>query len=79
MACFPAHMVPGRFTDSVKELWPKITKFPTWTFSLASREWRPLNCEPIHFLPDWSAVDQRGKVSSRSPLSVASVPDRILP
>jgi len=51
VASFPGHMVPGRFTDSVKELWPNITRFPTWTYSPASKKWRPLECEPVHFFP----------------------------
>jgi len=62
VASFPGHMVPGRFTDSVRELWPEITTFPTWTFSLVSRKWRPLDCEPVHFFPYCAAYDSDRKV-----------------
>jgi len=57
VASFPGHMVPGRFTDSVKDLWPRITRFPTWTFDLKGERWRPLPCDPIHFFPYCAAVD----------------------
>ena len=57
VACAPKHMVPGRFTDSVKELWPKITKLPTWTFSLEKNQWHPLRCKPVDFFPHSAAFD----------------------
>jgi hypothetical protein len=28
----PGHMVPGRFTDAVRELWPRIERHPTWVY-----------------------------------------------
>ena len=57
VACAQKHMIPGRFTDSVKDLWPKIRKFPTWTFDLATNGWRPLPCESVDFFPHSAAFD----------------------
>lgn len=57
VACAQEHMIPGRFTDSVNDLWPKIKKFPTWTFRLETRRWRPLPCEPVDFFPHCAAFD----------------------
>ncbi len=57
VACAPKHMIPGRFTDSVKDLWPKIKRHPTWTFSLAKNQWRPLPCEAVDFFPHSAAFD----------------------
>jgi len=62
VACAPKHMVPGRFTDSVKDLWPKITKFPTWVFDLKLNQWRPLPCEAVDFFPHSAAYDTDRKV-----------------
>jgi hypothetical protein len=57
VACYPAHMVPGRFTNALAEVWPKARQHPTWTFDLASQRWRPLECEPVHFFPYCAAYD----------------------
>jgi hypothetical protein len=57
VACSQRHMVPGRFTDSVKNLWPQIKKFPTWTFDLKKQQWRPLPCMPVDFFPHSAAFD----------------------
>lgn len=62
VACGPKHMVPGRFTDSVKDLWPTIKKFPTLTFNLATNQWFPLPCEPVDFFPHSAAFDTDRKV-----------------
>lgn len=51
------HMIPGRFTNSVQDLWPKITKFPTWTFSSKSQLWKPLSCKAVDFFPHSAAFD----------------------
>lgn len=57
VACAPKHMVPGRFTDSVQELWPKIQRFPTWTYGLEANRWRPLPCKAVDFFPHSAAFD----------------------
>ncbi len=57
VACAPKHMVPGRFTNSVKELWPRIKKFPTWTFNLKTNRWQALPCEAVDFFPHSAAFD----------------------
>lgn len=57
VACAPKHMVPGRFTDSVKDLWPKIKRHPTWIFSLEKSHWRTLPCEAVDFFPHSAAFD----------------------
>ncbi|MFT5525517.1 MAG: hypothetical protein ACI9HK_003487 [Pirellulaceae bacterium] len=57
VACGPLHMIPGRFTDAVKDQWSKIEKFPTWTFDLKTNHWRPLACEAIDFFPHSAAFD----------------------
>lgn len=53
----PGHMVPGRFTNSVKDLWPKVKKWPTWTLDLASGQWKPLECDAVHFFPHSACFD----------------------
>jgi len=61
VACYPAHMVPGRFTNALKEQWPKVKRHPTWTFDLEKREWRPLPCKAEHFFPYCAAWDSARK------------------
>ena len=51
------HMIPGRFTNAVRELWPQITKFPTWTFNLKTKTWHPLPCKAVDFFPHSAALD----------------------
>lgn len=62
VACAPKHMVPGRFTNSVKDLWPKIKTFPTWTFNLKTNHWKPLPCKAVDFFPHSAAFDSDRKV-----------------
>lgn len=57
VASAPKHMVPGRFTDAVSDLWPQIRRFPTWTFTLETRTWRPLPCKPVDFFPHCATFD----------------------
>ncbi len=57
VACAPKHMVPGRFTDSMKDLWPRIKRHPTWTFNLKTSRWRALPCEGVDFFPHSAAFD----------------------
>jgi len=62
IASWPGHMVPGRFTNSMKDLWPKVTRFPTWALDLKTGRWRPLPCKPVHFFPYCAAVDSHRNV-----------------
>jgi hypothetical protein len=63
VASYPAHMVPGRFTNALENLWPKVTRHPTWVLHLTSGEWEPLAAEPVHFFPYATAYDKdRGLV-----------------
>ena len=57
VACAPMHMVPGRFTESVKDLWPRIKKHPTWTFDFQANKWCPLPGESVDFFPHSAAFD----------------------
>ena len=58
----PAHMVPGRFTDALKDVWPTVKRHPTWTFRLADQRWVPLACKPMHFFPHAVAWDSDRQV-----------------
>jgi hypothetical protein len=62
VCCYDAHMVPGRFTDALKDVWGKVKRHPTWTFDLAKHEWRPLPCEAQHFFPYTATYDSDRKV-----------------
>jgi len=59
---YPQHMVPGRFTDTLSHLWPRVKTHPTWTFDLVTETWRPLPCEPVHFFPYCAVYDSDRKV-----------------
>lgn len=56
-AIYDAHLVPGRFTNAMKDLWPKVKVHPTWTFDCEKSVWRPLPCKPQHFFPNCAAYD----------------------
>ena len=62
VACYPAHMVPGRFTNALKGTWEKVKRHPTWTFDVEKKEWRPLPCKAEHFFPHCAAWDSDRKV-----------------
>jgi len=57
VCCYPAHMVPGRFSDALKDVWGTVRKHPTWTFRFAENRWVPLDCDPVHFFPYATAFD----------------------
>ncbi len=59
----PGHMVPGRFTNSVKDLWPKISRHPTWAYSMAKGTWTALPGKAVSLFPFAAAWDSdRGAV-----------------
>jgi len=62
ICCYPAHMVPGRFTNALPEIWPKVKRHPTWTFQFKQNRWLPLPCEPVHFFPYCAVYDSDRKV-----------------
>lgn len=62
VACYPAHMVPGRFSNALKDVWGKVKRHPTWTFRFADNTWAPLDCEPRHFFPNCAAWDSDRQV-----------------
>jgi hypothetical protein len=62
VCCAPEHMVPGRFTNVMADLWPKVKRHPTWTFSLATQTWTPLPCRPVSFFPHCAVYDSDRKV-----------------
>jgi hypothetical protein len=60
---WPGHMMPGRFTDALEHVWSAVQRHPTWTYSLATGEWRPLDGKPVHFFPNAAAYDSdRGAI-----------------
>ncbi len=61
VACHPGHMVPGRFTNAVKDLWPRIRRHPTWTYRLGTGDWAALPCEAVSFFPFAAAYDSDRK------------------
>ena len=63
VASYPQHLEPGRFTDAMAAVWPRIVRHPTWLFDLATERWQPLRSAPVHFFPYATAYDShRGVV-----------------
>ncbi len=62
VACYDPHMAPGRFTNALAGVWEKAKRHPTWTFSFARQQWRPLECQAEHFFPHCAAYDSDRKV-----------------
>lgn len=68
VCCYPAHMVPGRFSNALRDVWGKVKRHPTWTFRLEDSTWVPLECEAVHFFPYATAFDtDRNVVLGYSP------------
>ncbi|MCG3181162.1 MAG: hypothetical protein BIFFINMI_03537 [Phycisphaerae bacterium] len=57
VACYPGHMIPGRFSNSMTDLWPKVKKFPTWVLDFKTDKWTPLPCDAVHFFPQSACFD----------------------
>lgn len=63
VASYPRHMVPGRFTDALAHLWPRVERHPTWVLHLDTGRWEPLPGEAVHLFPYATAFDiHRGRV-----------------
>ena len=59
VASYPAHMVPGRFTNALAKIWSQVKTHPTWILELQKGRWRPLAARPVHFFPYATAFDTR--------------------
>jgi hypothetical protein len=57
VSSYPQHLEPGRFTDAVAHLWPKIRRHPTWLFDLQAQRWSALAAPAVHFFPYATAYD----------------------
>jgi hypothetical protein len=68
---FDDHLVPGRFTDAFKDLWPRIKRKPTWVYQVDKEEWTPLPGDGVNCFPHCAAFDTDRKVA------VAVKPDGI--
>jgi hypothetical protein len=63
VSSYPGHLEPGRFTDAVAHLWPRIRRHPTWILDLNSGRWTALRGRAEHFFPFATAYDpHRGVV-----------------
>ena len=54
---YPEHMEPGRFTNALAAVWPKVKRHPTWALDLGSGTWKPLSVPAVHFFPYATAYD----------------------
>jgi hypothetical protein len=57
VSIYPEHMQPGRFTNALAGLWPKVQRHPTWSLDLGNGTWKPLSVPPVHFFPYATAYD----------------------
>lgn len=62
VASYPQHLEPGRFTDAMADVWPKIRHHPTWLFDLSSDRWRALRSTAMHFFAYATAYDSHRAV-----------------
>lgn len=62
VASYPQHLEPGRFTDAMVHLWPKISRHPTWLFDLKTERWRALSGPAQHFFPYATTYDSHRAV-----------------
>jgi hypothetical protein len=62
VASYPQHLEPGRFTDVMAHVWPKIRRHPTWLFHMSAERWRPLESAAVHFFPYATAYDSHRSV-----------------
>jgi hypothetical protein len=62
VACFDDHLVPGRFTNAFRDLWPRIRHKPTWTFSPGTGRWAALPGDGVNCFPYCAVYDPARKV-----------------
>jgi len=62
VSSFPAHLEPGRFTDVLAGVWPRIGRHPTWILHLETGRWAPLRDRAVHFFPYATAYDHDRRV-----------------
>ena len=53
----PAHLVPGKFTWILEDVWPDIRRHPTWIYDLATDEWQYLAAEGESFFHHATVYD----------------------
>jgi len=58
---YDSHMAPGRFCNDLAAVWGTVKRHPTWTFSFATNEWKPLPGKAAHFFPNAVAWDSDRK------------------
>ena len=64
----PAHLEPGRFTDTVAHVWPRIRSQPVWSLDLASGRWTALDGPDVPFFAHAAVFDPyRGTVIGYRP------------
>ena len=57
VSSYPKHMTPGRFSDALAQVWPRVARHPTWVLSLATGQWRALDDKAVDFFPYATAFD----------------------
>ncbi len=57
VSSLPKHLQPGRFTEVLAKVWPRVRHHPIWALDLASNKWTPLNAGDVHFFPYATAYD----------------------
>jgi hypothetical protein len=68
VASYPQHLEPGRFTDAMAAVWPRIVRHPTWSFDLTTERWQSLRSPAVHFFAYATAYDlHRGVVIGYRP------------
>lgn len=61
VACWDDHLVPGRFTSVMKDLWPLVKLKPTWLYSCENKSWQALP-KGVSFFPHCAAYDSDRKL-----------------
>jgi hypothetical protein len=61
VASFPAYLEPGRFTDALATVWPRVGRHPTWLWRPQPGLWQALAGDAVHFFAWATAYDPRRK------------------
>jgi hypothetical protein len=62
VSIYPDHLKPGRFTNALAEVWPKVKRHPTWVLDLKTEAWKALPGPAVHFFPYATAYDPERRV-----------------